>query len=242
MFTVNKGKYILLVIFIFFGIVIAIQFKSTLYAKNQTALNSLGAEKLVDQLASEQKEVENLKKSIDENLVLKEQYIKSYMERNYDSNILEERNDAKFTAGLVGVKGPGIIIKLDDAAVRRDDTPLNWLIIHDQDIKIILNDLKQAGAQAISINGERVVAMSEQICAGPTILINGNRYSVPYVINVIGDPDILYESISRSDRIAEMVEYDIRVEILKSKEITIPKFSGGIKLDRFITGLEVKSK
>ncbi|NTV89853.1 MAG: DUF881 domain-containing protein [Clostridiales bacterium] len=242
MLTKKKSKYILMIIFVFFGIVIAIQFKSTIYAKNQTALNSLGAEKLVDQIASEQKEVEELKKSIDENLKLKEKYIKAYMERNNDDDSILERKRDKFLAGLVDVKGPGIIIKLDDAAVRKEDTPLNWLIIHDQDIKIILNDLKEAGAQAISINNERVVPMSEQICAGPTILINGNRYSVPYVITAIGEPEVLYESISRSERIAEMVEYDIRVEITKSNELTIPKFSGGISLDRFISGLEVDSK
>jgi uncharacterized protein YlxW (UPF0749 family) len=242
MFSSGRSKYILMAIFIVFGVVLAVQFKSTLYAKNQTALNSLGAEKLVAQLAAEKKEVEKLNKAIDENVAKREEYIKEYMERNYDGSTQKERENAKFVAGLVDVKGPGIIIKLDDAAVRKENTPLNWLIIHDQDIKIILNDLKEAGAQAISINGERVVAMSEQICAGPTILINGNRYPVPYVINAIGDPGTLYESMSKSPRIAELVEYNIRVEMTKAKELMIPKFSGGINLERFISGLEVSNK
>ena len=67
--------------------------------------------------------------------------------------------------------------------------PPSWFIIHDYDIRTILNELKTAGAQAIAINGERVVPMSEQICVGPTIIINDNRYPVPYIIEAIGEPD-----------------------------------------------------
>ena len=112
-------------------------------------------------------------------------------------------------------------------------------IITRKDDKIILNDLKKAGAQAISINGERIVAISEQVCAGPTILVNRNRYPVPYIINAIGDPDLLYESLSRSERIALMIEDRIRVEIKKSKEVIVPGFSHSDNLDDFISHLEV---
>ena len=105
----------------------------------------------------------------------------------------------------------------------------------------MLNDLA-AGAQAIAINGERVVPMSEQICAGPTIIMNGNRYPVPYVIEAIGDPDALYEAISYSYKVAELREFNILVDIKKSNKIRISKFSGADKLDRYISGLEVVSK
>ena len=69
--------------------------------------------------------------------------------------------------------------------------------------------------------------------------INDNRYPVPYRIEAIGDPELLYESISLSRRVAEMTEFDIQVEIKKSKEIIIPKFSGSDKLEGYISGLEV---
>jgi len=238
---INNNKIILLTVFFVLGIMIGIQFKSTIYTKKQTALNSLNYEKLINQVASEQKEIEELKNAIDENLKLKDNYIRSFMERNRNYSDIEEREKARFFSGLTYVKGPGIVIRLDDAPVRDENTPVNWLIIHDQDIKIILNDLKSAGAQAISINGERVVAMSEQICAGPTILINGNRYPVPYVIQAIGNPDILYEYIIKSERVAELIQYDIQVEITKAKELVIPGFSGQFNLERFISGLEVAS-
>lgn len=235
----NKNKYILLVIFLILGIALAIQFKSTLYTKKLNASSTMNIDKLIEQLASEQKETDAIKAVIDENMKLKEEFIKTYIEQKQDDT-LDLQDWIK--AGLTDMKGPGIIIKLDDAPARQPDTPVNWLIIHDQDIKIILNELKKAGAQAIAINGERVVPMSEQVCAGPTILINSNRYSVPYIIDVIGDPDILYDSISNCERIAEMIDYKIRVEISKSKELLIPKFSGADNIDTLISGLEVVIK
>ncbi len=220
----------------------ALQFKSTLYAKNLNASNALDADRIASQIAAEQKEIDKLKEAIDENVSKRDNFVKEFLVHNMDYETADEWEKVKMKAGFTDVKGPGITIKLDDAAAREPDTPLNWLIIHDQDIKVILNDLKKLGAQAIAINGERVEPMSEQVCAGPTIMINGNRYSVPYVIEVIGDPDILAENIAKSPRIAEMTEYKIRIDITKSKELTISKFSGIDKIDRLISGMEEYKK
>ncbi len=237
----NGSPYIILIVFLIFGIVVAVQIKSTLYAKRVTASNTLSSAQLKEQLAKVEKETEELKAAIDENLLMMNDLIKTYIDQQNDHQLADEWEKIKISTGLVDVKGPGITIKLDDAPARLPDTPVNWLIIHDQDIKVILNELKKAGAQAIAINGERVVPMSEQVCAGPTILINDNRHSVPYFIEAIGDPDVLYDSISTSSRIAEMTEFKIRVEINKSKELRLAKFSGADsgKLDRYISGLEI---
>lgn len=237
-----ERKYILLLVFFLFGIVLSLQVRSTLNTKKLNASNVINAEKLLNRLNDEKKEVEALNAVIDENLLKRDKLIKEYLESNSDYQTSEEWKLAMLKAGFTDVKGPGIVIKLDDAEARQEDTPLNWLIIHDQDIKVLLNELKKSGAQAIAVNGERVTAISEQVCAGPTILINGNRYSVPYVIEAIGDMDKLYEDIFNSSRIAEMMEFKIRVEITKTKELKIPRFSGILKIDRFISGLEEQKK
>ncbi len=236
------SQYIFLIVFLIFGIVVAIQIKSTLYAKRLTALNTISADMLKEDLVKAQNETDALKTQIDENLAVMNKTIKSFIDQQNDDKLAGDWEKVKLSTGLIDVKGPGITIKLDDAPAREPDTPVKWLIIHDQDIKVILNELKKAGAQAISINGERIVPMSEQVCAGPTILINDNRHSVPYYIEAIGDPDRLYESISTCSRLAEMTEYNIRVEIAKSKELKLSKFSGAGKLDRYISGLEEVKK
>ena len=238
----NGNRIIMFVVFMIFGIVIAVQFKNTMTVKKAAVSNKYNVETLKAQLAKVQGETEELKKTIDENIVMKNEIIWEYVSQQNDDQLEKQWESIKLHTGIVGVKGPGITIRLDDAPARQPDMPLSLLIIHDQDIKVILNDLKKAGAQAIAVNGERVVPMSEQVCAGPTILINGNRHPVPYIIEAIGDPDELYEHISSSSRIVNMTEFDIRVEIAKSKEIVLPKFSNADKLDRYISGLEVAEK
>lgn len=238
----SDKRYILMIIFLILGIAMAVQFKSILNAKKLSASSSFDADKLMQQLATVKKETDDLKNAINENLTLKENLVKSYMEQENNYQLADEWDKVKLTAGLSDVKGPGITIKLDDAPAREPGMDVRWLVIHDQDIKIILNELKKAGAQAIAINGERVEPMSEQVCAGPTILINGNRYPVPYVIKAIGDPDILYDNVSKCDRLGEMMDFKIRVDIAKSNDIIIPKFSGTDKLESLISGLEEVNK
>lgn len=238
----RESRIIFSIILLILGIALALQFKSTLHSRKQAASNALNAEKLMEQIVSEQQQTDALKTAVDENLAHREDLIKAYIEEKNDYRLSSDWDSVRLIAGLTDVQGPGITIKLDDAPARQPDTPVNWQIIHDNDVKIILNELKKSGAQAISINGERVMPMSEQVCAGPTILINGNRYPVPYVINAIGDPDILYENISSNERIAEMVQFKIRVDITKSSNILIPKYSGLVNIDRQISGLEVVDK
>jgi uncharacterized protein YlxW (UPF0749 family) len=238
----HGSRYILLIVFIIFGIVLAVQTKSTLNTKKLAAAKTYSADVLKEQLIKEQAETDALKKAIDENVADQNKIIDEYVLQQKDDQLARDWEKMRFSAGLVNVKGPGITIKLDDAPARQPDTPLGWQIIHDQDIRIILNDLKKAGAEAISVNGERIAPMSEQVCAGPTILINGNRHPVPFIIEAIGDPDTLYNSIINSSRIAEMTEFNIRVDIAKANEIKLAKFSGADKLDKYISGLEVVGK
>ena len=235
-------RYILFIVFILLGMVTAWQLKSTLNARKATASSALNANILREQIAELRLEIDELRTAIDENIALQNDIIKEYIALQNDDQLSREWEIIKLHTGLVGVEGAGITITLDDAPVREPGMPPSWFIIHDYDIRTILNELKTAGAQAIAINGERVVPMSEQICAGPTIIINDNRYPVPYIIEAIGEPDGLYEAMSTSNKVAELKEFNILVDIKKSDKIRISKFSGADKLDRYISGLEVVEK
>lgn len=237
-----ESRFILLFVFIIFGMVVSLQFKSTMNSRKTTAASSLNIEMLREQIAQVSSEIQELRAGIDENIALQNEIIREYISLQDDSLMEEEWEQIKLHTGLVDVSGPGIRITLNDAPERQPDVNLSFLVIHDNDVRTILNDLKIAGAQAIAVNGERIVPMSEQVCAGPTIIINGNRHPVPYIVEAIGDPDVLYESMSNSIKIAEMKHFNIQVEITKVKEIQIPKFSGAGNLDRYISGLEVVEK
>ncbi len=222
----RESKFLLFFIYMFLGIIISLQYRGIIYTKNESARSRLSTEKLITQLEQERKTEAELKTKIEEYEIKKEECLLSYIQVSDDAKFkesLEKLNNLKHMAGLTDVQGPGVIIKLDDAPARDTEKP-NLLIIHDGDIRIILNELKKSGAQAISINGERIVAMSEQVCAGPTIRINNERYSVPYIIQAIGPMEQLYESITKCERISVMRKEGILVSINKSNKVIIPKY------------------
>ena len=100
-------------------------------------------------------------------------------------------------AGFENVKGPGIIVKMEDnMAEEAFGQEYDLDIIHDVDVLRIINDLRDAGAEAISINGQRVLSISEIKCGGPIIRINGRSVGTPFYIKAIGDPKLLNAAIN----------------------------------------------
>jgi uncharacterized protein YlxW (UPF0749 family) len=153
---------------------------------------------------------------------------KSSTENNSD---LEEKEEAikqgNKMIGTTEVTGPGIIITLSDS--KKDaSTALNAsdLLVHDADILSVINELKNAGAEAISINEQRLVPTSSISCGGNIIEINGEKVGAPFEIKAIGLPEQL-AALSRPGGYLEYLKRDtIEVELKKSNNITIPKYTG----------------
>lgn len=230
---------IFLIIFAVLGMAMAMQFRSILSANRQKALTVYKQDELKALLEQEKETGRKLKASMDEAQKKNEAYVKSIFDDKNDEKSEKERaqlQDIQLKGGLTDVKGAGVEVRLNDAKVRPVENP-NLLLIHDMDIVKVLNELKKAGAQAISVNGQRIIASSEQICAGPTIRVNGARYAVPFIIKAIGDPDTMYDGLQNSGIMTLLLDAGIGITIDKSKDMTISKYSGPI--DSLITGLEV---
>lgn len=133
--------------------------------------------------------------------------------------------------GLEEVTGPGVIITLSDSQL--DPSTVfdpSTLLLHDLDIVSVINELKNTGAEAISINEQRIVSTSSIQCGGAIININGERIGSPFTIKAIGLPESL-ANIDRTDGYLDLLRsepYKIGVELKKSNNITIPKYSGVI--------------
>lgn len=155
--------------------------------------------------------------------------------------LIEKRDYEYLRAGFTTVSGDGIIITLQDAQVGDDVDYMDYTdyIIHDADINAILNELRINGAEAISINGERIIGTSRLVCAGPTIFLNVSRYPPPYVIKAIGDPDILFEALDQMINVAVMRFYGITVDITKEYGMVIEKYRLYQTIDQLLSGLEV---
>ncbi|MEN6462049.1 MAG: DUF881 domain-containing protein [Syntrophomonas sp.] len=148
------------------------------------------------------------------------------------ADLQDELQKSNMAAGLIPVTGPGIIVTLNDSprTLQPGEDP-NDLLVHDEDILKVANELKASGAEAISVNDERLVSMSEIRCAGTTILINSTKIAPPFTIKAIGDPDILQSGILIKGGYVEqyLKFYGIQVQVLKSKKIKIPAYSGLMK-------------
>ena len=95
-------------------------------------------------------------------------------------------------AGYQGISGKGIIILVYD----EDGNMENTGIVHDQDIRNIVNELMIAGALGIEVGGQRLIVNSAVRCVGPTILVNNQPISVnPIIIKAIGNPEVLESSL-----------------------------------------------
>ena len=154
----------------------------------------------------------------DENAIYKEEEIKL-------DNIL---------LGLTEVKGDWIIINLKDNnnVSLSNIGPLDdieYYLVHAGDLVEVVNDLRNAGAEAISINGQRIINSTAIYCAGNVIKINGEKISSPIEIKAIGSPELLYGSIMRPAGYIELLEQTgVIVDVKKNTNIIINKYDGVI--------------
>ena len=131
--------------------------------------------------------------------------------------------------GLTELNGPGVTVTLTDS--KKDiSSSLNPsdLVVHDLDVLSVINELKNAGAEAISINDQRLTPNSGIICGGNIIDINGEKVGAPFIIKAIGLPEQLAALNRPGGYLATLKEYNIGVEFKKSNNITIPKYTGTI--------------
>lgn len=134
--------------------------------------------------------------------------------------------------GATDLRGPGITIRMTDN-LTNDALNINDKLVHDLDVRIIVSELNAAGAEAIAINGKRIVSTTEIICIGPVIRINGEVVAAPFIIKAIGDPEELLDKVILSpDSYAYQLKENFGIDIMaiKSYDISIPKNRDRIKI------------
>lgn len=152
---------------------------------------------------------------------------------NDSTKIQKELKTLNSLIGTIDVKGAGIILTVADnnnittQSVGILDNINNYLI-HDKDLLMLVNELKNAGAEAISINGERIINTTSITCDGNVILINGNKISSPFEIKAIGSQEALLGALQRPGGYLEqeLEGYGLITSIEKQDNIIIYKYSG----------------
>ena len=165
--------------------------------------------------------------------------------------VQQELIAARGMAGLLPVEGPGVEITISDVP-QEGESEFSFSdegIVHDYDLLYLLNELKAAGAEAISIGSgsleERIVGTSFIRCTGPTVVVNNQKLTAPFVIKAIGDPTILYNSLTMPRGIIEQLRrYKLPIEIKKVERLRVAGYSLPVvfKVSEFVDAEEQRAE
>jgi uncharacterized protein YlxW (UPF0749 family) len=149
--------------------------------------------------------------------------------------------DQKERAGMTKVSGPGISVELgngNDPHVPSDNRR-DWLVKY-LDIQDVVNQLWSANAEAISVNGQRVVTTSSFYVAGSDVLLNGVHLTAPYRIEAIGDGGHLNEVLSNAGNLAELKSrsdlYQLKLRWQTEHNLTLPAYDGAFTVRSAVAG------
>lgn len=134
-------------------------------------------------------------------------------------NLQSKLDEMSSIAGYKELKGAGIVVNLYDSEQGYSTID----IVHDQDVRNVVNELFAAGASGISVGGQRLITTSSIRCAGPVILVNQKQISVnPIVIEAVGDSQVLASSLDLIK--SQLKEFGIRMEISSKEQVMCPAY------------------
>lgn len=174
-------------------------------------------------------EMENITEDLKKEIETQKQEIKKLQIDDYEKKVQEYTlltKKLEYHNGFTDINGPGIMIRLSDSTIEDDSLDIMQKIVHDVDVTVLINDLKSAGAEAIDVNGKRIVNISEIVCAGPILKINKEAVPAPFIIRAIGNQQELYNSVTAEGTYAFDLKskYGMEVSVLRSYNLVIPRY------------------
>jgi uncharacterized protein YlxW (UPF0749 family) len=142
--------------------------------------------------------------------------------------------DLGAAAGLTALRGPGLRVTLADATDACPTGRPEDCRIQDSDLQLAVNALFALGAEAVSVNGERVIATTALRSAGRSVLVNYRVLASPYTVEAIGDPEQLRERFLRTDVARDFGVwkdvYGLGFSVQESSALELPAFAGSVRL------------
>ena len=227
---IKKGKITMTVIIgIMCFILVYIMFMQ-FKVVNQTDITSLTTKReseLREELDSWQSKYEDTANQLEQAKTNLEEYKNKIDDTQAASELLDkELQQADLHLGKTDVEGAGIIINLSDGTSN----------IIAEDLINLMNELKTAEAEAISVNGQRVTNLTEFADVDSYIVVNGTRLSSPYTIQVIGNQKYLESGITAKGGFSDdMTSNGKNISITEDNNIKILKYNGDFEIDEGIT-------
>lgn len=225
----KKGKLTVTItvgfIVLIFTAVVFIQFK-TINQTDIVSIENMREDELKSEISNFKQKSEELRKEIEETNTKIAEYKETIKTGKEASELLvEELEKQNNLLGKNEVKGSGIIITLNDTSMQK---------ITGEDLRELLNELKTAGAEAISINGQRIVYDSYVVDIGNTFIsVNGTKIVSPYEIKAIGNPTYLESGLSQKQYgfIDTKLEEGKDVSLVRKDNILINKYNKNLNME-----------
>jgi uncharacterized protein YlxW (UPF0749 family) len=150
-------------------------------------------------------------------------------------------------AGVLPVHGPGLTVTLTDAPKSQIDAAnqpggvsADELVVHQQDIQAVVNALWTGGAEAMTIQNQRVISTTGIKCVGNTVVLHGVPYSPPYQIAAIGNPAALQAALDASDYVSAyrtfVATYQLGYRVTPGADLQFPAYTGSTALKYAVAG------
>lgn len=182
---------------------------------------------LKDELIVLKRNYDNLKEKYDANEKVVEEYQNNASNNStLIASMKKQLDQLGVASGTTNVKGEGIIITLDDGDNNNPNSDEDSLV-HDSYLLTVVNELEAAGAEAISINGQRIINGSAIRCVGPVIQVNYKKVAAPFEIKAIGNAQYLESAINIKNGIADILKRaGVKVDIRRESVVEIDKYDG----------------
>lgn len=162
------------------------------------------------------------------------------LKRANNTDLADRLSRTEQAVGAVALTGPGLSLTLDDAKPKdtsadgdanpRTGPATDAGRLTASDLRVIVNGLWGSGAEAISINGQRLTSLAAIRFAGEAILVDFRPLARPYVVTVIGDPDTIERTFKSSEGgsyLASLQQsFGIQAAISNEKSVEVPASSG----------------
>lgn len=185
----------LTVVAVALGMMVSIQYKQASTQRNLSNLtNATGSQtaQLTKQLTALQKESQAEQQQLQDitgHITTYEK--KASTDDSKLKGLQQSLASARILAGTTAVEGPGIEFTVTDGTPPAGSNDAQAYLTHDWLVRDLINEMFLSGAEAVSVNGYRIVATSGIFCRGPVITVNGHRMTAPFDFKAIGDPQVM---------------------------------------------------
>ena len=209
-----------------FLLVAMITAQVTTMSKSEAILEGKRESELADSLVSLQRDYDELKEKYEESQEIVEEYqTNSSTNDSLIASMKSQIDNLGLLAGTTDVQGEGIIITLYDG--NTSDS-----LVHDSDLLTVINELRVAGAEAISVNEQRIITTSAVRCVGSVIQVNYQKVAAPFEIKAIGNAQYLESAMTIKNGVVDVLNgYGIKVTLSRESNIEIPKYDGALSFN-----------